>query len=317
MKIVVLDGYTENPGDLSWEGLGALGDLTIYDRTPPELVLGRIGDAEAVYTNKTVVDGETIRRSQRLRFVGVLATGYNIVDVEAARERGIVVTNIPSYGTRAVAQTAFALLLEVCHHAGAHSESVHKGAWTACPDFSFRDYPLIELHGKTMGIVGMGRIGRATAGIAIAMGMEVVAFDPQPDPGLETGAVHYADLEELFARADVISLHCPLTDDTRGIIRAETIAKMKDGVIIINTARGQLVVEADLAQALADGKVGAAGLDVLAKEPPPANDPLLSAPNCIITPHIAWAPREARDRLMQIAVDNLTSFIVGRPANVV
>ena len=317
MKIVVLDGYTENPGDLSWEGLGALGDLTIYDRTPPELVLGRIGDAEAVYTNKTVVDGETIRRSQRLRFVGVLATGYNIVDVEAARERGIVVTNIPSYGTRAVAQTAFALLLEVCHHAGAHSESVHKGAWTACPDFSFRDYPLIELHGKTMGIVGMGRIGRATAGIAIAMGMEVVAFDPQPDPGLETGAVHYADLEELFARADVISLHCPLTDDTRGIIRAETIAKMKDGVIIIDTARGQLVVEADLAQALADGKVGAAGLDVLAKEPPPANDPLLSAPNCIITPHIAWAPREARDRLMQIAVDNLTSFIVGRPANVV
>jgi glycerate dehydrogenase len=263
------------------------------------------------------VDGETIRRSQGLRFVGVLATGYNIVDVEAARERGIVVTNIPSYGTRAVAQTAFALLLEVCHHAGAHSESVHKGAWTACPDFSFRDYPLIELHGKTMGIVGMGRIGRATAGIAIAMGMEVVAFDPQPDPGLETGAVHYADLEELFARADVISLHCPLTDDTRGIIRAETIAKMKDGVIIINTARGQLVVEADLAQALADGKVGAAGLDVLAKEPPPANDPLLSAPNCIITPHIAWAPREARDRLMQIAVDNLTSFIVGRPANVV
>lgn len=316
MKIVVLDGYTENPGDLSWDKLAALGELTVYDRTPAALVPERIGDAEAVYTNKTPITRETLAHCPRLRYIGVLATGYNIVNCAAAREQGVTVTNIPSYGTQAVAQFAIALLLEICHHVGRHSDAVRQGRWSQCPDWCFWDYPLIELAGKVMGIIGLGRIGLATARAAAALGMRVVAFDREPcAAGRETA--EYVPLDALFAESDVVVLHCPLLPETEGLICRETLAKMKDGVILINNSRGPLVVEADLAEALASGKVYAAGLDVAGTEPIPQGSPLLRAENCIITPHISWAPRESRQRLMEIAADNLKQFLGGRPVNVV
>lgn len=317
MKTVVLDGYTLNPGDISWLGLEEHGELTVYDRTPADKIVERIGNAEIIFTNKTPLTRETFDRCPEIRFVGVLATGYNVVDTEYAKSRGIPVTNIPTYGTAAVAQFAFALLLELCHHVGSHSDSVHKGDWTKCPDFCYWNYPLVELAGKTFGIIGFGRIGQAAARIAQAMGMKVLAYDQFFDPKLENDGLKYARLDELFAGSDVISLHCPLFPSTQGIINKTNIAKMKNGVMIINTSRGPLVVEQDLAEALNSGKVAGAALDVVSTEPIGSGNVLFKAQNCIITPHIAWAPRESRSRLMNIAVDNLAAFLSGSPVNVV
>ncbi len=309
MKIVILDGYTENPGDLSWEGLEQLGELTVYEHTKTEEIISRIGDAELVITNKTPVSAETFAACPQIKYVGVLATGYNVVDVDDARERGIVVTNIPTYGTQAVAQYVFALLLELCHHVGYHSSAVQQGRWTEGRDFCFWDYPLIELAGKTMGIIGYGRIGHATADIARAFGMRVIAYD-----ALCTGD-ELVSLDELLAQSDVISLHCPLNKENTGLINKEAIAKMKDGVMIINTARGPLINEADLREALLAGKVQGAALDVVSVEPIRKDNVLLGLENCLITPHIAWAPKESRQRLMDVAVKNLESFLAGVPVN--
>jgi glycerate dehydrogenase len=316
MKIVILDGYTENPGDLSWEGFEKLGELTVYDRTPREEIIERIDKAEAIIVNKTPIDKATLDACPNLQYIGVLATGYNVVDVNAAKEKGIAVCNIPTYGTDAVAQFAIALLLEVCHHVAHHSQAVHEGRWENNADWCFWDYPLIELAGKTMGIIGFGRIGQGTGRIAKALGMKVIAYDEYKN---DSGAMiaEYISLDELFAQSDVISLHCPLFPSTEGMINKENIAKMKDGVIIINNSRGPLIHEADLAEALNSGKVYAAGLDVVSTEPIQGTNPLLKAKNCIITPHISWAPKESRKRLMDIAVDNLAAFIEGNPINMV
>jgi len=319
MKIVILDGYTENPGDLSWAGLEALGDVTVYDRTPvdaDEEIIRRIGSAEIVYTNKTPIDRRVMDACPQLKFISVLATGYNVIDVEYAREKGIVVSNIPTYGTDSVGQFAIALLLEICHHIGHHNKAVHAGKWAENPDWCFWDYPLIELAGKTMGIIGFGRIGQKTGTIAKAIGMKVLAYDEYPnDAGRKIGT--YVTLDELLAESDVIALHCPLFPSTKGIISRQTIARMKDGVIILNNSRGPLVVEQDLADALNSGKVYAAGLDVVSVEPIRDDNPLLKAKNCIITPHISWAPVEARQRIMDMSVDNLRQFLNGTPVNVV
>lgn len=317
MKIVVLDGYTENPGDLSWEGFEAIGETVVYDRTPADKILERIGGAEVVYTNKTPITKETIAACPNLKFIGVLATGYNVIDVAAAKEAGIPVSNIPTYGTDAVSQFAIALLLELCHHIGEHSDCVKKGDWTNNADWCFWNHPLVELAGKTMGIIGFGRIGQGTGRIAQALGMKVLAFDEYQNKDLETDTCKYASLDELLAASDVISLHCPLFPSTEGIINKENIAKMKDGVMIINDSRGPLIVEEDLKDALNSGKVGGAAVDVVSTEPIKMDNPLLSAKNCIITPHIAWAPKESRQRLMDIAVDNLKAYAQGKPQNVV
>ena len=315
-QIVVLDGFTENPGDLSWEGFAALGELTVYERTAAADIVPRIGDAEIVYTNKTPITAETLAACPNLRYIGLLATGYNVVDVAAAKARGVAVTNIPTYGTAAVAQFAIAMLLEICHHVAHHSDAVHAGRWTANPDWCFWDYPLIELDGKTMGIIGFGRIGQATGRIARALGMRVLAYDSRPsDAG--RAIAEYVPLDELLANSDVISLHCPLFPETEGIVNKANIARMKDGVILLNNSRGPLVVEQDLSDALNSGKVYAAGLDVVSTEPIRPDNPLLKAKNCFITPHISWAPRESRQRLMDIAVENLRAFLAGAPVNVV
>lgn len=315
-KIVVLDGYTENPGDLSWDDLGALGELSVYDRTPMDKVVERIGDAPYVYTNKTPITRETLDACPDLRFIGILATGYNIVDVVYARERGIDVCNIPTYGTNAVSQYVFALLLDICHHVAHHSQAVHEGRWAQNPDWCFWDYPLKELAGKTMGIIGFGRIGRRTGEIARAFGMTVIAYDCHPtDEG--RSIADYVALDELYKRSDVISLHTPLFPETREMINAESIQKMKDGVILINTSRGPLVQEMDMADALNRGKVYAFATDVVGVEPIRDDNPLLQAKNCIITPHIAWAPQESRQRLMNIAVENLRQFQNGNAIHVV
>lgn len=312
--IVILDGYTLNPGDLGWEGFEAFGDVTIYDRTEQQQILSRIGSADIVITNKTPLDAQTIAMAPNLKYIGVLATGYNVVDIEAARRRGVVVTNIPTYGTDAVAQFAFAMLLEIAHHVQHHSDAVKEGRWTNHQDFCFWDYPLIELAGKTMGIIGYGRIGQAAARIARAFGMQVIAYDVSQQSG---NSDVYVDLDTLLGSSDVISLHCPLFESTRGIINKDSIARMKDGVILLNNSRGPLVVEQDLADALNSGKVYAAGLDVVSEEPIKADNPLLSAKNCLITPHISWAPKESRQRLMDIAVENLKAFLEGKPQHVV
>lgn len=317
MKIVVLDGYALNPGDLSWDGLEKLGAVTVYDRTAEVEVVKRIGAAEIVFTNKTPITKETLAVCQQLKYIGVLATGYNIVDVAAAKERGIAVTNIPSYGTNAVSQFAIALLMELCHRIGDHSASVLSGDWINNPDWSYWNYPLIELSGKTMGIIGFGKIGQRTGHIAQALGMKVLANDLDKQPELESETCQYVTQDELFVSADVIVLHCPLFDETRGIINTENIKKMKDGVLIINNSRGQLIVEEDLRDALNSGKVAGAAVDVVSSEPIRLTNPLLEAKNIIITPHISWAPRESRQRLMDIAVDNLTCFLAGEKRNVV
>jgi len=317
MKIVVLDGFTENPGDLSWNGFEELGQLTVYDRTIKEQITDRIGDAQIVYTNKTPITREVLDACPQIRFIGVLATGYDVVDVAAAREKGIPVANIPTYGTSAVAQFTMALLLEICHHIGDHSRAVHDGQWSSSPDFCFWNHPLIELAGKTFGCLGFGRIGQATAAIAKAFGMRVIYYDAQPKPELEQQGFVCVSQEELFRQADVVSLHCPLFPSTEGIICRDTIANMKDGAILINTSRGKLIVEQDLADALNSGKIAAAGVDVVSTEPIKPDNPLLTAKNCFITPHIAWAAKESRQRLMDIAVDNLRQFLLGSPVNIV
>lgn len=319
MKIVVLDGYTENPGDLSWDALREFGELVVYDRTPvddDEEIISRIADAEVVYTNKTPINKHVIDACKNMRMISLLATGYNVVDYQYAKEKEIPVTNVPTYGTASVGQFAMALLLEICHHIGYHNETVHEGKWQNHEDWCYWDYPLIELDNKTMGIIGFGKIGQTTGKLAKAMGMHVLAYDSYPN---ETGKTiaEYVSLDELLEKSDVIALHCPLFPETEGIINKENIAKMKDGVIILNNARGPLVVEQDLADALNSGKVYAAGLDVVSTEPIKGDNPLLKAKNCIITPHISWAPKESRQRIMDCAYENLKAYVEGNPQNVV
>ena len=311
MKIVVLDGYAANPGDLSWAALEALGNLTVYDRTAPEEVVARIGDAELALTNKTELTRAHLAAAPKLRYVGVIATGYNVVDVVAARELGITVTNVPAYSTDSVAQLTIALLLEICSHVGEHNRAVQAGRWASNPDYCFWDYPLIELAGKTMGVIGYGRIGRRVAELARCLGMKVVAWTRTPrDP-------ECVSLDELLRVSDVISLHCPLFPETRGLINRETISRMKDGVILLNTSRGPLIDDLALCEALRSGKVYAAGADVAAVEPITADNPLLGLPNMILTPHIAWATLEARTRLLDVAAKNAQAFLKGAPVNVV
>lgn len=319
MKLVVLDGYTENPGDLSWEGLKEFGELTVYDRTSyveSPLIAERISNAEIVITNKTPISRTTIDKCPNIRLIAVLATGYNVVDYNYAAEKGIPVVNVPTYGTASVSQFSIALLLEICHHIGHHDKTVHEGKWAENADWCYWDYPLIELEGKTMGIIGFGRIGQAEGRIAKALGMNVIAYDLYPN---ESGRViaDYVTLDELFANSDVISLHCNLTPENTEMINRNNIAKMKDGVILLNNARGQLVNEADLADALASRKVAAAGLDVVSTEPIKADNPLLSVPSCIITPHISWAPKESRSRIMDSTVENIRAFLAGKPVHVI
>ena len=317
MKIVVLDGYTENPGDLSWDALKELGEVTVYDRTSYEespLIAERIGDAEIVVINKTPISKETIDKCGNIRLIAVLATGYNVVDYTYAKEKGIPVVNVPTYGTQIVGQYALGLLLEICSHYGHHDETVKAGKWENNEDWGYWDYPMIELYGKTAGIIGLGRIGQATAKLLNALDMKVLAYDTfQSDAGKKLA--EYVTLDELFARSDVIFLHCPLFPETEGIINKENIAKMKDGVILINNSRGQLVVEQDLADALNSGKVYAAGLDVVSTEPIKGDNPLLKAKNCIITPHISWAAQASRQRIMDITVENIRSFLNGKTVN--
>ena len=319
MKIVVLDGYTENPGDLSWADLEKLGELTVYDRTSYEespLIAQRIGDAEIVVTNKTPISAQTIDSCPNLKAVAVLATGYNVVDYKYAGERNIPVINVPTYGTQIVGQFAVSLLLEICSHIGHHDKTVKEGKWEHNIDWCYWDYPLIELYGKTAGIVGLGRIGKATAGILGALNMKVLAYDAyQSEDGRKVA--EYVDLDTLYAQSDVIFLHCPLFAENKEMINKDSIARMKDGVIIINNSRGGLVHEQDLADALNSGKVYAAGLDVVSTEPIKGDNPLLTAKNCIITPHISWAAQAARQRIMDITVDNIKAFIDGHPVNVV
>ena len=319
MKIVVLDGYAENPGDLSWEALGELGKLTVYDRTSltdENEIAVRIGDAEIVITNKTPITAKIIDACPGIKFISMLATGYNVVDYVYAAEKGIPVTNVPTYGTASVSQFSIALLLEVCHHIGHHDATVHAGRWAESADWCYWDYPLVELEGKTMGVIGFGRIGQAEGRVAKALGMKVLAYDLYPnDAGREIA--EYVDLDTLYANADVITLHCNLTPENTGMINKASIAKMKDGVILINNARGQLIDEQDVADALNSGKIGAAGLDVVYTEPIRADNPLLKAKNCVITPHISWAPRESRQRIMDCTVSNVKAFLDGNPVNVV
>ena len=319
MKIVILDGYTENPGDLSWDELGKLGELTVYERTPVDdeaEIIRRIGDAEVVFTNKTPISRAVIDACPGMKFISMLATGYNVVDYVYAHEKGIPVTNVPSYGTASVAQFAIAMLLEICHHVAHHSQTVHDGKWASSIDWCYWDYPLIELDGKTMGIIGFGRIGQQTGKIARALGMNILAYDSvESDSGRAIGT--YTDLDTVLSQSDVIALHCPLFPDTQGIIIKDTIARMKDGVIILNNSRGPLIVEQDLTDALNSGKVFAAGLDVVSTEPIKPDNPLLGAKNCIITPHISWAPKESRQRIMDCAVANVKAYQAGTPINVV
>ena len=318
-KIVVLDGYTENPGDISWEPLEALGELTVYDRTSyveSDLIAERIGDADVAVVNKTPVSAATMDRCPDLKAVFVLATGYNIVDVKYARSKGIDVVNVPTYGTQNVSQFAVSLLMEICSHIGHHDMAVKEGKWQNNIDWCFWDYPLIELAGKTAGIIGLGRIGKATAKILGALDMEVIAYDAsRSDEG--AAVAEYVELDELLGRSDIIFLHCPLFPETEGIINKENISKMRDGVILINNSRGPLVNEYDLAEALESGKVYAAAVDVVSTEPIKADNPLLKAKNCIITPHISWATKDARERIMEITAANIRDWEKGSPVNVV
>ena len=320
MKIVVLDGYTENPGDLSWGGLEALGELTVYDRTPYEdlpLIVERIGDAEIVITNKTPITRAVLDACPGIRAVAVLATGFNVVDIAACREKGIPVMNVPNYGGYSVSQFAIALLLECCLQIGHHNRTVHEGKWENNIDWCYWDYPLVELAGLTYGLLGCGRIGIHTAAAALALGMHVISYDKYPSQAAKDLGVEFVTLDELFARSDVFGLQMPLMPFNTGIINKENIAKMKDGVIIINNSRGQMVVEQDLADALNSGKVAAAGLDVVSTEPIRGDNPLLKAKNCIITPHMSWGSKGSRQRIMDCTVQNVRSFLAGTPENVV
>lgn len=315
MKIVILDAYAANPGDLSWDEFAALGELTVYDRTAPEDVAARIGDAEVVFINKVRLTDEIFAACPNLKLVSILATGYNIVDLAAAKRRGITVCNVPGYSTRAVVQMTFALLLEICQQVGLHSGAVHAGRWQSCPDFCFWDRPLIELDGKTMGIVGYGAIGSAVGTVAQALGMKLLVTARHEKPVPE--GARFVSLPELLAQSDVVSLHCPQTAENARMIDAGALAQMKDGAILINTARGGLLDEQAVADALRSGKLLAAGMDVVSAEPIRADNPLLTAPNCFLTPHIAWAPLETRRRLQAISAENLRAFLAGKPQNVV
>lgn len=316
-KIVVLDGYTINPGDNPWDRLSALGECTIYDRTPPELKLERGGGAEVLLLSKVKLDAAALNALPQLKYISMLATGYNNVDVAAARSLGITVSNIPAYSTESVVQTAFALLLELAMHVGLHDDAVKKGEWVSSPDHSFWKTPLVELDGLTLGVVGYGTIGRAVARVASAFGMKIIAYAPRTSSETGSVPVRFVPLEELFASADVVSLHCPQTPENGGFVNAGLLGVMKPTAYLLNLARGGLVNEADLAEALANGKIAGAGLDVVAHEPMLPDNPLLTAPNCIITPHIAWASLAARRRLMDIAVANVTAYLAGMPINVV
>ena len=317
MKITVLDGYCLNPGDLSWDGLRTLGDLEVFERTRPEQVVERTAEAEAIFTNKTPLPAEVLDRLPRLRYIGVLATGYNIVDVAAASRRNIVVTNVPTYATASVAQFVFALLLELCHNVRLHSDAVRAGEWTLSPDWSFWKTPQVELAGKTMGIIGFGRIGRHVARIADALEMRVIASDTYRAEDPRLADFRWGSVEEVLRESDAVSLHAPLFPETRGMINAQSLRLMKPSSFLMNTSRGPLVVDRDLADALNAGVLAGAGLDVLSIEPPAAENPLLSARNCLVTPHVAWATKEARERLMKLAVENLTAFLAGAPVNVI
>lgn len=314
---MVLDGYTLNPGDLSWDELRAIGELEVFDRTAHDLILARARTADAVLTNKTPLSAQTLRQLKHLRYIGVLATGYDVVDIHTARELNIPVTNIPIYGTASVAQFTFALILELCHPPAIHGAATRAGEWSRCPDFSFWKTPLMELAGKTMGIIGLGRIGRRVAEIAVAMGLRVVAADEVKTAVPDWPGFRWCEVDELLAQADIVSLHCPLLPNTRAIINAASLARMKPGAILINTSRGPLVVDQDLADALNNGRLAGAAVDVLSVEPPPLDNPLLRAKNCIVTPHIAWATKEARTRLLDTAIANLRAFVEGHPVNVV
>ena len=315
MKIVILDAYAANPGDLSWDEFAALGDLTVYDRTAQEDAAARIGDAEVVFINKVRLTDEIFAACPNLKLVSILATGYNIVDLAAAKRRGITVCNVPGYSTRAVVQMTFALLLEICQQVGLHSGAVHTGRWQTCPDFFFWDRPLIELDGKTMGIVGYGAIGSAVGTVAQALGMKLLVTARHEKPVPE--GARFVSLPELLAQSDVVSLHCPQTAENARMINAGALAQMKDGAILLNTARGGLLDEQAVADALRSGKLLAAGMDVVSAEPIRADNPLLTAPNCFLTPHIAWAPLETRRRLQAISAENLRAFLAGKPQNVV
>ena len=317
MKIVNLDGYTTNPGDLSWEQFKKYGDLTVYDRTPPELVIERAKDAEILIVNKTPIDADLLKQLPKLKYIGLQSTGYNIVDCKTARELGVTVCNIPAYSTSAVAQLVFAFILQVANQVTLHSDAVHNGEWCACPDFCFWKTPLTELDGKTIGIIGFGSIGNRVAKIAEAFGMNVLIYTPNEKPLDGLATAKFVDFDTLLADSDVITCHCPLTDKTQGLINKEALSRMKKSAIFINTSRGPVIDDQALADALNNGEIAAAGLDVLQVEPPKADNPLLTAKNCYITPHIAWASYETRARLMTILEENLKAFLDGKPQNVV
>ena len=317
MKIVVLDGHALNPGDLSWDCLKQFGEVTVYDRTPDrDMVISRIGQADMITTNKVPIDAQIMDACPSVKLICCLSTGYNVVDIQAAKERGIPVCNVPAYSTAAVSQFTFALLLELCHRIGHHDKTVHDGKWAACPDFCYWDTPQMELAGKTMGIIGFGRIGRAVGRIARAMGMDVLAYSRSTTPeGAQIGT--YVDLDTLLRRSDVISLHCPLFPETEKIINAFAIEKMMDGAILLNTSRGPVIDENDVAAALHSGKLRGAAMDVVSQEPIDPHNPLLTAPNCILTPHMAWAPVETRQRILDTTVQSIQGYLQGVPVNVV
>jgi glycerate dehydrogenase len=317
MKIVILDGYTLNPGDLSWDKLEELGEVTIYERTPADQVVERARGAEVVFTNKTPINAEAIRQLTELKYIGILATGYNIVDTEQAKEKGIVVSNVPGYGTPSVVQLTFGLLLELSLHVQRHSDAVYSGRWASSVDFCFWDYPLVELAGKTMGIIGFGNIGQQVGDVATAFGMKVIGTSRNHTDQSHRPNFKWVEIPELFEQADVVSIHCPLSPETKGLINKENLQRMKRTAYLLNTSRGPVVVEEDLAEALNNGVIAGAGVDVLSVEPPSGDNPLLSAKNCLITPHIAWATKEARGRLMDITVENLKAYKNGSPVNVV
>ena len=317
MKIVVLDGYALNPGDLSWDAVKDLGDLKVYDRTPPDEILARASGAEILLTNKTPIREQAIRQLPQLKYIGVLATGYNIIDVDAASRNNIVVANIPDYGSYSVAQLTFALLLELCHHVQRHSDSVREGKWASSMDWCYWNYPLVELAGKTMGIIGFGNIGQKVGDMAASFGMSVLGAARKQSNQLHRKNFRWASVDEILQESDVVSIHCPLTPETKGLINARSVRTMKPSSFLLNTSRGPIIVDEDLSEALNADIIAGAGIDVLSVEPPHENNPLFTAKNCIITPHIAWATKEARERLMKMAVTNLHAFLNGNPVNVV
>lgn len=317
VKIVVLDGYTLNPGDISWEGFRQIGEMEFYDRTETDQILERSEGAEVLLTNKTTLDRRTLEQLPGLKYIGVLATGVNVIDTEAARELGIDVTNTPNYGTNSVAQMTTALLMELCLHVRDHHDAVLAGKWADSGDFCFWEHPLVELAGKKMGIIGFGNIGQKVADISSSLGMEILTYSTPRTDQSHRKNFRWVELSELFEYSDVVSIHCPLTPETEGLVNKETLSRMKKTAFLLNTARGQIIVEEDLASALNNDVIAGAGLDVLSEEPPPSDNPLLKAKNCIITPHIAWATKEARTRLMDIAVENLRAYLSGNPQNVV